>query len=181
MCLLLARAAEAGPYMTGIGLTNLDLFPNGLFPEFSGPLQVGGAYGQRLGGSASSGGVLRIGIGLIKFDDVDTLAEPSGMVAFESLVHFEDSTYVTMGLNVQRGFGPIMVGGSAGFAIRGADESGNSDLAIVLGPELSVPLRWRARPRFTPAAVLFARLDVAASRRDAFGDKAIAGLWFAMW
>jgi hypothetical protein len=176
-CVLCSSTATAGPYMTGLGMTNLNLFPDGLFPDFSGPLWLGGGYGV----GDSHGAVIRGGLVLIKFDEVETLAEPGGMGGFEFLVHLDDDPYFSMGLIGQRGFGPILVGAHAGFAIRETEASGDSDYALVVGPELSLPLRWRPRKRFAPCAVLFARVDVPVSGRDSFHDKAIAGVQLALW
>jgi hypothetical protein len=179
-CLLSARTATAGPYMTGIGMTNLNLFPDGLLPDFSGPLWLGGGYGVGLGES-SRGAVLRGGLALIKFDGVASLSEPAGMGGIEVLVHLDENPYFTIGAIGQRGFGPILAGAHAGLAVRETEASGDSDYALVVGPELSYPLRWRAHPRFAPSAVWFVRVEVAISGRDSFHDKALAGVALALW
>ena len=177
---LLAHNATAGPYMTGLGMTNVDLFPNGLFPDCSGPLFVGGGYATGLD-AADAGGFVRFGMTLLKFDDVASLASPQWMAALDFVVHAGGDPYFTMGLAFERGVHRFLIGAGTGIAIRETPASGDSDYALIVSPELALPLRWRAHPRFTPSAILFARVDVSITGRDSFADRLLGGVSFAVW
>ena len=177
---LLTRSSLAGPYMTGLGMTNVDLFPNGLFPDCSGPLLVGGGYAKGLD-SPDGGGFVRFGMTLLKFDDVRSLAPAQWMAALDFVVHAAGDPYFTMGLAFERGVSRFLIGAGAGLAIRETPASGDSDYALIVSPELALPLRWRAHPRFTPSAIVFARVDLSISGRDSFDDRVLGGVSFAVW
>ncbi len=169
--------------MTGLGTGGgggFNLFPDGLFPEFSGPLLVGGGHATALaGGDDDGGGVLRVGFAALQFRGRAALAPPRLMVVFEVLYGFGNDVAIIDG-GVHAGVGPVLVGAGIGAVMREAAPE-VLDRGLVISPELSLPLRLRGRARFAPSIVLFARLDVIPFDRVTFADQLTAGATFVGW
>jgi hypothetical protein len=166
---LCASPAAAGPYLTGLGLGDYDLFPDGLFPEYSAPFEVGGGY-------ATDGPVLRVGLAALKYDDLPTLAPPAGMLSLDVMLHFAEATVGTIVGTFQYGFGPIMAGAGVG-AILLAD----GPVGAVVTAEVSLPLRFRLKKRFSPSVIAFARAEIPVSERDVYDDQILLGASVLVW
>lgn len=167
--------------MTGLGMTNLsgDLFAHGLLPRYSGPLFVGGAVSMEHGGA---GGAFRLGLGGIKYEDESRFGRPIGMGMVELLAHWGDGHGgdITVDAVAERAVGRLLIGGGAGVAWREADWA-TPAAAMLINPEISLPLRLRGDAQFTPSLLVFARFELVALGRHEFDDKALLGASFVVW
>jgi len=158
--------------MGGMGMSGGGGFEH-LFDDFSGLLFVGSGYAD--GVQRGGGYVVRIGFGAIRYEGIDAFEKPRGLFTFDCTIHVEDIAWASMGFVYQRAFGRALIGGGASLAE--ADRpGGQSDYALMISPEVALPLRWRAGAELFNTAMVFARADVMLSGRDGFSDQLIAGV-----